>query len=83
MSIVKSLSVGDGDMGTLPSVVPELSYDGMKISNGDMAMLAYKKMAESKSQNEIEHLKEALLEYCRLDSLGMVRIYEKLKKVAI
>ena len=65
----------------LPALVPELSYDGMDVSDGDMAMLAYKKMTASKDQTEIENLREALLEYCRLDSLGMVRIYEKLKKV--
>lgn len=65
----------------LPSIVPELSYDGLKISDGDMAMIAYKKMCESKDQTEIENLREALLEYCRLDTLGMVKIVERIARV--
>lgn len=64
----------------LPALVPELSYEGMEISDGDMAMLAYKKMRESQDPQEIENIRKALLEYCRLDTLGMVKIVEKLKE---
>ena len=32
----------------LPILVPDLSYKGLEISDGDLAMLAYKKMCESK-----------------------------------
>lgn len=63
----------------LPVLVPELSYEGMEISDGDMAMLAYKKMCESTDPSEIEGIRKALLEYCKLDTLGMVRILEALK----
>ncbi len=64
----------------LPSLIPELSYDGMEVSNGDMAMLAYKKMCESTNPSEIERLRKALLDYCRLDTLGMVKIVEAMRK---
>lgn len=63
----------------LPALVPELSYDGLEISDGDMAMLAYKKMRESKNSSEIEGIRKALLEYCRLDTIGMIKIVEKLR----
>lgn len=65
----------------LPVLVPELSYEGMEISDGEMAMLAYKKMCESTDPSEIEGIRKALLEYCRLDTLGMVKIVERLKEV--
>lgn len=66
----------------LPALVPELSYEGIEISDGDMAMLAYKKMCESQDPQEIENIRKALLEYCRLDTFGMVKIAEKLKECA-
>jgi hypothetical protein len=31
---------------------------------------------------EIEKVRIALLEYCRMDTLGMVRLYEKLKELS-
>lgn len=63
----------------LPVLVPELSYDGLEVNNGDMAMLAYRKMCESNEPTEVENIRRALLEYCKLDTLGMVRIFEKLR----
>ena len=65
----------------LPVLVPELSYNDLDISNGDMAMLAYKKMCQSKDPSEMEAIRKALLEYCKLDTLGMVKIIEKLKSL--
>jgi len=64
----------------LPALFPQLSYEGMEISDGDMAMLAYKKMCEPQDTQEIENIRKALLEYCRLDTLGMVKIIEKLRE---
>ncbi len=65
----------------LPAFVPELSYEGMEVSDGDMAMLAYKKMCKSEDPAEIEKLRKALFEYCRLDSFGMVKMIEKLREL--
>jgi hypothetical protein len=64
----------------LPALVPELSYEGMEVSDGDMAVLAYKKMCNSTDSKEIKNIRKALLEYCKLDSLGMVKILKKLKE---
>ena len=63
----------------LPALVPELSYDGMEVADGGMAMDAYFQMCTSEDQEEINRIRTALLEYCKLDTLGMVKILEKLK----
>ena len=63
----------------LPTLIPNLTYDNMEIQNGDMAMQAYTKMQTSHDPAEIERIRNALLAYCSLDTLGMVRIVEKLK----
>jgi hypothetical protein len=63
----------------LPALVPGMSYDGMEISDGDMASEAYRRMCQSNSPDEIERIRKALLEYCKLDTLAMVRIVERLR----
>ncbi len=66
----------------LPALVPDLSYQDMEIQDGDMAMQAYFRMRGSDDANEIARLRSALLAYCRLDTLGMVRLIERLKDFA-
>jgi hypothetical protein len=66
----------------LPALVLQLSYEGMEISNGGMAVQAYFRMCESQDQSEIEAIRKALLDYCKLDTLGMVRILERLREMA-
>ena len=65
----------------LPSLVPGLSYDEMEISNGGMAMDAYSTMCQTEDPGKLERIQKALLAYCKLDTLGMVRIVEKLRKI--
>jgi hypothetical protein len=43
-------------------------------------MNAYGRMCASNDAEEIARIRKALLEYCKLDTLGMVRVVEKLKK---
>jgi hypothetical protein len=62
----------------LPALVPELSYDNLVVADGEMAMLAYGRLAKTDDADEREKIRGALLAYCRLDTLGMVRIWEKL-----
>jgi hypothetical protein len=62
----------------LPALVPDLSYDNLAIANGEMAMLAYARLAKLQDDGEKETIKTALLEYCRLDTLGMFKIWQKL-----
>ena len=64
----------------LPLLVPELSYDNMEICEGGMASEAYLTICQSPDSTENEQICKSLLEYCRLDTFGMVKIVEKLKK---
>ena len=58
----------------LPVLVPEMSYYGLEISNGGMAANAYIEIIQTKDANKKEKIRKALLEYCRLDTLAMVKI---------
>jgi hypothetical protein len=62
----------------LPVLVPELSYEGLAISDGDMASEAYFTMGEISDPEELRKLRRALLEYCGQDTLGLVRLLEKM-----
>jgi hypothetical protein len=57
---------------------PELSYDNLDvIHNGSEASNAYLALTDMNEQDR-EKTKRNLLEYCKLDTLAMVRIWEKL-----
>jgi hypothetical protein len=63
----------------LPVLVPDLSYDGLEIANGDDALVTFAKMAQrSMAADEMERKRAALLEYCKMDTLAMVRLHEVL-----
>ena len=64
----------------LPALVPEMSYDGMEVAEGSDAGLAWEKMVHSDIESaERKRLREALLAYCRQDTLAMVRLLEVLQ----
>jgi len=62
----------------LPALVPELSYAGLEIADGRAAMQAYREMCALVPGEELERLRAEMLQYCRLDTLAMVRILEVL-----
>ncbi|MBB5348398.1 DUF2779 domain-containing protein [Desulfoprunum benzoelyticum] len=62
----------------LPALVPELSYDGLSVSDGMMAMRVYHEMCKTEDTAKVAKLRQGLLEYCRLDTLAMVKILNKL-----
>lgn len=65
----------------LPALIPVLSYSNLNISDGGMAMNAYKGLEQMTDQNEITKTRNDLLEYCKLDTLAMVKILEKLNQI--
>lgn len=65
----------------LPALVPELSYDNLVIGNGGDASAAFHNLKHLENEVEKQAIRKALLEYCGLDTLAMVRILEKLKAV--
>jgi len=65
----------------LPVLVPELSYDTLKINDGEKAMSAFREMNNSDDAIKIENIRKGLLEYCEMDTYGMVKLMEKLKNI--
>lgn len=61
----------------LPAVVPEMDYSSLEgVQDGGMAMEAYKEAVNTNEPGRNEKLKNELLEYCKLDTLAMVKIWE-------
>lgn len=65
----------------LPALVPELSYKELSIADGGSASLAFEGLFEEKDMFKIEETRRNLLEYCKLDTLAMVEILNKLKRL--
>jgi len=64
---------------TLPALVPEMSYEGLEIRNGDEAMATFACLAQGQYGNsEIETIKNNLLEYCKQDTIAMVKLHRQL-----
>ena len=68
----------------LPTMVPELSYEGLGIGDGETAMVTYARMVMGEYEgDEMERLKGELLEYCKMDTMAMVRLHEALVKEVV
>lgn len=65
----------------LPALVPELSYKGLAVSNGEMAANSWLRMHHEGDNGQNAELRQQLLEYCHLDTLAMVRILEKMQEM--
>jgi hypothetical protein len=63
----------------LPVLVPEMTYKNLEISDGAMASEAYFTMETITDPGELSKLRAALLEYCKQDTLGLVRLLEKMR----
>ncbi|MHB9070227.1 MAG: DUF2779 domain-containing protein [Sedimentisphaerales bacterium] len=67
----------------LPVMVDDLKYDGMPVGNGSDAIAVFARMARGEyASEECEQIKKDLLAYCKLDTLAMVKLTEKLWDVA-
>ena len=60
----------------IEAVNPELSYEKLAISHGLDAVYHYRNLSDDEEQDEA---REALLSYCRMDTLAMVKVYQWLK----
>jgi hypothetical protein len=64
----------------LPALVPELSYEGMEVANGQEAGLAWESLVRGNLDGaEHEKVRKALLDYCGQDTLALVRLLEALR----
>jgi hypothetical protein len=69
----------------LPALVPELGYEDLNVQNGATASAALEALlfdAEPLSTVDRQALRRDLLQYCERDTLGMVRLFERLHALA-
>ena len=64
----------------LPTLVPGMSYAGLEIGDGSAAQIQYTKMIDSSDTKERARIRAALLEYCKQDTLAMVKLREVLAR---
>ncbi len=65
----------------LPALVPGMTYDDLEISDGAMAAEVYFSLERISDPAELARLRKALLEYCRQDTLGLVRLLDTLRSL--
>lgn len=66
----------------LPVVVPKLSYKALGIQNGGAAQALWMQAVLDGTRGDKDKILDDLIEYCGLDTLAMVEIYEVLKKLS-
>jgi hypothetical protein len=67
----------------LPALVPDLSYEGLVVANGDAAIERFARMARGEITGpDIEQTRKHLLAYCKMDTLAMLRLHETLHAMA-
>jgi predicted RecB family nuclease len=65
----------------LPALVPEMTYDGMEVADGQAAGLAWESLVRGVSdRDERDRITKGLLDYCTQDTMGMLRLLEKLQQ---
>jgi hypothetical protein len=67
----------------LPALVSDLSYEGLPIADGEMAVTQFARMARGEIVgSDVEVTRRDLLDYCKVDTLAMVRLHERLQEMA-
>ncbi|HXX56143.1 MAG TPA: DUF2779 domain-containing protein, partial [Methanoregula sp.] len=67
----------------LPVLVPEMTYEGLPIANGEDALVTFAYMARGKfTPEECARKRGEMLRYCELDTLAMVKIHEVFGQMA-
>lgn len=63
----------------MPVLIPEMSYDHLGINDGLSATASLVKLARNEfNPEEAENITKQLTDYCKLDTLAMVRVHEQL-----
>ena len=63
----------------MPALIPDLSYADLEIQEGGTASMTYESLYRDEYTESQRVKRENLLEYCKMDTLSMVRILELLK----
>ena len=68
----------------MPALVTDLSYKELLIHEGNAAQRVWMEtVLEGKNSEKRDEIMNALIEYCKLDTLAMVRLYEVLQNKVI
>jgi hypothetical protein len=65
----------------LPALIPELDYGDLDVSEGTSAMMTFEQLVDETDENVINKKRIDLLEYCKRDTLALVRILEVLRNI--
>lgn len=66
----------------LPVMAPDMSYEKLNIKEGSTASVTFTYMALGKyGAEDIDRLRKDLLEYCKQDTLAMVKLHERLAQM--
>ena len=65
----------------LPALVPDMSYDDLEIKEGGTASNTFLSMVNGSFAGDEKHVRKQLLEYCKLDTLAMVKILDRLREI--
>ena len=66
-----------------PTIAPNISYVDLDyVANGGDAAWAFERIVSGRCKSEENNLRQALMEYCRRDTLAMVEIHLRLAKAS-
>jgi hypothetical protein len=65
----------------LHTLFPDLSYEDLKIKNGNMASIKFESLQKESDIFNILQTRDELLEYCKTDTLAMTKIFEWLEAI--
>ena len=69
----------------LPALVPGPGYDELEVAEGATASLGLERLmfrSDAMTPDEKQRLRDALLRYCALDTMSMVRLLDRLRELA-
>jgi hypothetical protein len=64
------------------ALAPSLNHNDLSIPNGSIAMTSFENLQTETDMLKILETRDNLLEYCKMDTLAMVKIFEELEKLA-
>ena len=65
----------------LPALCPDLSYDELDIKEGGTASIVFGQMLTGEFKGDVQLTRTYLLEYCKLDTLAMVKLLDRINEV--
>ena len=66
----------------LPALIPKMSYENMVISDGRGASDAYAALHLIEDTEKRQSIRQALRDYCQLDTFAMVELLKAMSKFA-